>query len=82
MLADLTQYPRITVTPLAFRLALLQMGYYDQMTSNFNNTGPRENVLYLEYTLSIDSDNPYFTEENTSLTEPVMYQVFQLAATL
>lgn len=82
MLANLTQYPRITVQPLPFRLALLQMGYYDQLTSNFNNTAPRENVLFLEYTLSIDSDTPYFTEENTTLTEPVMYQVFQLAQTL
>lgn len=82
MLSDLNTYPRITVTPFQFRLGLIQTGMFDQMISVFNGSADRPGVAYFEYALSLDSDNPYFTVENTQMSEPLMYSVFQAAATL
>lgn len=75
-------YPKITVTQVQLRNALIDLFLYSQWESNFISQADEKGRVYWLYSPTLDSDSPHFTEANTTLTDQQRYAAFLLAQSL
>jgi hypothetical protein len=75
-------YPRITVTQMQLRNAMIQMELYSQWDGNYRNSATLAGRVYWDWSPTIDSDSPHFNDDNTTIDEAQRYSTFQLAQTL